>query len=521
MTSVLIKGGSVYDGSGRPPEVLDVLVRDGRIAALGHLDADADRILSAEGLAVCPGFIDIHSHSDCTALADPRCVSAIRQGVTTELVGNCGFGAFPVRDPALGRHAVYGFDAEDNSFCDTAGAYLDLVDKARPGVNIATLVPNGQVRMNAAGLVSRPLDSDETRMAQRLIAESLSEGAFGLSTGLEYPAEQAAGTEELVRMCQCVRPFGGYYATHTRHRDSQSTAAVREAIETARRADVRLQISHLLPRNMAQEGLACIDVTDEAIARGQPINFDMHTRTFGIASITAIMPAELAAMPEDAKRAAFGSGEAERMIRGSRSMFTEARWDAITLLGKSVPDAFAKRLMSDVARDMGTDPVGAVIQLIARDPLEAGQIYLLRHLYVEDDLLQAFSHPNCMPGSDATTLTPAGKQSACFFHGAFSWAAWYVRTMWKQRRVHSLEETIRRVTSLPAAIIGLPDRGTLREGLAADICVFDPDTISEAATIFEPNQEAIGVRHLLVNGAVTIADGEITGARGGRALRRH
>ena len=131
MTSVLIRGGTVYDGTGKPPEAMDVLVRDGRIAAVGRLEAEADRILDARGLAVCPGFIDIHSHSDCTALADPRCVSAIRQGVTTELVGNCGFGAFPVRDPGLGRHAVYGFDSEENSFCDSAGPYLDLVDRVR------------------------------------------------------------------------------------------------------------------------------------------------------------------------------------------------------------------------------------------------------------------------------------------------------------------------------------------------------------------------------------------------------
>ena len=453
-------------------------------------------------------------------LSDPRCISAIRQGVTTELVGNCGFGAFPVRDSALGRHAVYGFDRDENKFCGGAGEYLDLVDKARPAVNIATLVPNGQVRMNAAGLVSRPLDANESECARRLIAHSLEEGAFGLSTGLEYPAEQAAGSEELARMCECVRPFGGFYATHTRYRDSGSTDAVREAVETARRADVRLQISHLLPRNMAQEGLACVEVADKAIAKGHPVHFDMHTRTFGIASIAAIMPAALAALPPDHLHEAFQSGQAERLIRTSKSMFTEAKWEAITLIGKSLPPALSKHVMTDVASAMNTDPVGAVIQLIARNPEEAGQIYLLRHLYVEDDLLQAFSHSHCMPGSDATTLTPLGKQASCFFHGAFSWAAWYVRTMWKDRRIYSLEETIRRVTSLPAGIIGLRDRGSLRQGLAADINVFDPETITETATVFEPNCEALGVRHLLVNGSVTIADGKITGDRAGRSLRR-
>jgi len=518
--SVLIKGGTVYDGSGRAPERADVLVRGGKIADIGRLDAVADRVLAAEGLAVAPGFIDIHSHSDLTVLSDPRCVSAIRQGVATELVGNCGFGAFPVRDPALGRLATYGFDNEADTFNAGAGDYLDRVDHTRPAVNIATLVPNGQVRMSAAGMVDRPLDPAETEAARRLIAEGMEEGAFGLSVGLEYPAERAAGAEELARMCACVRPFGGFYATHTRARDSLSVAAVQESIDTARKSDVRLQISHLLPRNMVQEGLACVEITDRAIAAGAPIHFDMHTRTFGIASITAIMPATLAALPGDALRAAFASGEAERVIRAGKSMFTEARWDAITLLGETVPDNLAKRSMTEVAAALGTDPVGAVIRLIGENPDHAGGIYLLRHLYAEDDLLQAFRHSHCMPGSDATTLTPQGRQACRFFHGAFTWAAWYVRTMWRDRKVFTLEETIRRVTALPAAIIGLADRGMLRPGLAADINVFDPATIAETATVFEPNREAVGVRHLLVNGAITIADSEITGTRGGKALRR-
>jgi len=277
-----------------------------------------------------------------------------------------------------------------------------------------------------------------------------------------------------------------------------------------------------------QEGLACVEITDRAIAAGAPIHFDMHTRTFGIASITAIMPATLAALPGDALRAAFASGEAERVIRAGKSMFTEARWDAITLLGETVPDNLAKRSMTEVAAALGTDPVGAVIRLIGENPDHAGGIYLLRHLYAEDDLLQAFRHSHCMPGSDATTLTPQGRQACRFFHGAFTWAAWYVRTMWRDRKVFTLEETIRRVTALPAAIIGLADRGMLRPGLAADINVFDPKTINCEMPKIEADlpaaakritQRAKGFLATVVGGQVFMRNGEHTGALPGRLIR--
>ena len=244
---LLIRGGHVHDGTGRAPVIADVAIADGRIRSIGRVEGTAQTEIDANGLIVAPGFIDIHSHSDYTLLMDPRAMSAIAQGVTTEVIGNCGFGCAPIGDARLAAGAIYGFDASIPLTWHGVGEYLAKLQSVSPAVNVITLVPNGQLRLASVGLVDRAASDGEIAKMRTLLREGLAEGAIGYSIGLEYPAEVGCAHEELVALASETGRAGGFFAAHTRNRaEGAPAAAVMEAIRIARKAGVRIagQSSH-------------------------------------------------------------------------------------------------------------------------------------------------------------------------------------------------------------------------------------------------------------------------------------
>src|SRR5580698_7624430 len=263
---ILLRGGTVIDGTGAAPRRADVGIADGRIAVVGAVEGEAELAIDASGLTVTPGFIDIHSHSDYTLLVDPRAVSALAQGVTLEVIGNCGFGCGPIRDTALAAGNIYGFTGTIPITWRRLGEYLEHLAQAHPAVNVLTLVPNGQLRLHALGLSDSPADREGLYKMKRLLCESLEEGAFGLSTGLEYASETGASEEEITGLCCEVARAGALYATHTRKRDAGAVEAVAEALRTGRNSGVRTQISHLLPRSGAADGQRAIELVEKARA---------------------------------------------------------------------------------------------------------------------------------------------------------------------------------------------------------------------------------------------------------------
>ncbi|MFP6746385.1 MAG: amidohydrolase family protein [Alphaproteobacteria bacterium] len=249
---LVIRGGTMFDGLGNPGVAGDIAVYRGRIADMGRIEGRGAREIDASGLYVTPGFIDIHSHSDFTLLVDPRAASAVHQGVTLEVIGNCGHGCFPLIDKPLARNTIYGITDHIELDWSTPAAYLERLEAARPAINVLTLVPNGQLRQATVGLAARPADADERRAMIKHLEEALEAGAFGLSTGLEYAIEQGADGAEIAALLKPIARRDLLYATHTRKRDGGAIAAVEEALDTARAAGVRLQISHLLPREAAR-----------------------------------------------------------------------------------------------------------------------------------------------------------------------------------------------------------------------------------------------------------------------------
>jgi N-acyl-D-amino-acid deacylase len=514
---LVIRGGTVHDGTGGEPFAADVALADGRVAVIGAVGAADAAELDATGLAVAPGFIDIHSHSDYTLLVDPRAASAIHQGVTTEVVGNCGFGCFPIRDPELAGRAIYGLSDDVPVTWSSAGEYFERLEAARPAVNVLSLVPNGQLRLATVGLADRPASDAELKQMKALLDESLDCGAWGYSTGLEY-AQEAGATEDEVTSLAGGVPF---YATHTRRRDAGAAAAVAEALRVGRAAETRLQVSHLVPRNGIEESRRCVELVDEAHAAGDDVGFDMHTRTFGLTHLYAALPGWALAADHDELERALRDPARRAEMRSHRSILSAGGdWSRIVLLDNDLWPEYARRDLAAIAAERGQDPLDAVYDLLLRASAELHTLMVIIHAYTADQQRETFAHPLCVPGSDATTLAPDGPLAAAFFRGAYTWAAWFWRFMVEQERLLSPADAVHRLTAQPAERIGLSDRGVLREGARADVAVFDPASFGERATTFEPNVLAAGVRHVIVNGVTTLRDGALTGDRAGMVLRR-
>lgn len=518
---LVIRNGTVHDGTGQPPVQADVAVSGGRIVEIGRIDGRASREIDADGLIVAPGFIDIHSHSDYTLLIDPRAVSAIAQGVTLEVLGNCGFGCAPIADPRLAADNIYGFTGEvPLGWRDMAG-YLARLEQAGPAINVLSLVPNGQLRRSALGLQPRPADPGELARMIHLLEQALEEGAFGYSTGLEYVAEAGAPEEEITALARSAGRADAFYATHTRARDQGSVEAVMEALRTAARANVRLQISHLLPRSGRADGERAIELVDRARRDGLDVAFDMHTRLFGTTMLSTLLPAWALEGGARGLPGVLASPEARTRIRQHRSIISASGdWDRVVLLDLPRRPEFSRRSLGEIGREAGRDPHDVALDILAAHADQLNRPMVILRCLDEEQQRACFSHPLCMPGSDATTLAPDGKLAGASFHGAYSWASWFYRFMVRENRLLSAEEALHRLTGMPAAVLGLSDRGELRRGAWADLAIFDPTSFGERATVFEPNQLAQGMHHVVVNGVLTLENGLHTGRHAGQVLRR-
>jgi N-acyl-D-aspartate/D-glutamate deacylase len=528
MFDLLIAGGTAVDGTGRRAVRADVAVSDGRIEAMGRLaGSGAMRVMDASGLVVAPGFVDMHSHSDFTLLVDPRAQSQIFQGVTTEVVGNCGHGCAPVTEPPKFTGNIYGWTPQVEISWRSFDGYLGAVERARPAVNVASLVPNGNLRLAAMDETDRPATRDEAAKMGRLLEEGLDAGAWGFSTGLEYPAERAAGGEELVELCRVTARHGGTYAAHTRNREIRAVDAVHEAVETARAAGVRLQVSHINPRRGGPpDALArCIGAVESAREHGLDAAFDVHTRMYGITNLSNALPAWAFEGGLEALRERLGDASARARLRRHESIissFALGGWDRVKLYTSPAASALAGLSFAELAsrRAPGNgdawDAVFDVLQMHA-DDVHAPLCICLS--YDESEVMDTMAHPLCTVGSDATALGVDGPLAGQTFMGAFTWAGWYWRKMVTESRRLTIEDAVRRLTSAPAHRLGLKGRGLLAAGAAADLAVLDSKSFRETGTLDQPNRLASGVRHVVVNGVVTIEDGRETGNRGGRVLR--
>lgn len=525
---LLIAGGSVVDGTGRPAFRADLAIRGGRIAEVAAIGSSPDvPTLDATGLVVAPGFIDIHSHSDFTLAVDPRAVSAIAQGVTLEVVGNCGHGCAPMSDLSLIRGNLYGFcDGYDFAW-NTVGEYLDHLESRNVAVNVAVLVPNGCLRLAVAGLVDRPSNPDELRKMKAMLEQSLDEGACGYSTGLEYSIEKTCSEEEIIELCRVTQRAGRFYATHTRNRPNEVEESITEPIRVAAACGVPLQISHISSVSRLTERSRwaverSLELVEEARSKGIDVGFDMHTRPFGTTNLSAVLPSWALAGGKSAIVDRLRSPSIRKELRAYPnivSALARGDWNKIVIYKSKTQPEVSRRSIEDISKERGTDTFDTIYDLLLAEIDDLHDLMVLAYNYRQEDLDIVFEQPACMVGSDATALATDGPLRNQSFHGAYSWASWFLRRFVRERKSMTLPEAIRRITSLPASRIGLKDRGVIRVGACADLAVFDSESFAEKATTFEPNQLAVGMKHVLVNGVVTLKDGAPTGNRGGQVVR--
>ncbi len=523
---LLIRGGRVLDGAGNPWCREDVGIRGDRIVAVGHDLGTAKRTLDVDDLIVSPGFIDIHTHSDLQILATPLHEPKVRQGVTLELLGQDGLSYAPVDNAVLEslRAQLAAWNDDPAGFdwnWRSVGEYLDRLDEGI-AVNAAYLVPHGTVRMLVIGQDDRAPTEDELAAMKRLVAEGLAQGAVGLSAGLTYAPAMYASDDELVELCSVMRGTGGFYDPHHRDYGLKAIEAYADSIEIGRRAGVGVHLTHAHLGFDCNKGRApeLLAIVDEARAEGIDVTLDTYPYTAGSTYLSAYLPSWLHAGGPRELIARLRDESLRERIRveleetGSDMLFgipidwsvmvisgvrTEANRD---LVGLDVADAAARRQQR---------PIDLCCQLLVDEELAVPSLAFIGN---EENVRTIMTHPAHMAGSDGILV---GELPHPRGYGTFPrYLAEYVRNL----GILTLENAVRKMTSLPAQRLGLADRGLVRPGMAADLVVFDPEQIQDTATYEEPRRYPEGIPSVLVNGRFVVEDGQRTDELPGRALRR-
>ncbi|GIX49189.1 MAG: aminoacylase [Candidatus Tectimicrobiota bacterium] len=524
---LLIRHGTIVDGTGAPGFRADLGVRGDRIAAIAPtLDAPARRTLDAGGLVVAPGFIDAHTHSDFTLLSVPGADSKVRQGITTEVVGNCGFSPAPVAPQTLALLKEYvGFLNPDLPWnWQRLGEFYAQVEARGCAINVVPLVGHGAVRIAVMGFANRPPDADELRRMQQLVAEAMADGAFGLSSGLIYTPGCYADTAELIALAQVVRG-GGLYATHMRGEGGTLLEALAEALRIGEEAGVPVQVSHLKAAGRENWGkmAPALRMLEEASARGLAVTADIYPYTAGSTTMTSLFPAwslegGLARFLARLRDAATRRRIVEEM-QGGEGGWTRAngslRWEDIVIASCRHQKAFEGQSVAQLAAALGQEPAEAMMDFLLA---EEGKVSVVLFMMSEDNVARGLVHPLLMIGSDSLALTAGrGGKPHPRTYGTFPRVLGkYVR----QERLLSLEAAVHKMTAMAAAKFGLADRGVLAEGKAADITVFDAATVGDQATYAQPHQYPTGIAYVIVNGELVVEQGTQHPVLPGRVLRK-
>ena len=541
---IVLTNGKIIDGCGNPWFWGDLGIQGDRVAAVapaGRLQGQ--RTLDVDGRFVTPGFVDVHTHSDLSILVNRRAESMVRQGVTTEIIGNCGISPAPVDEDHLAemRHG-WGRISDQPEVTwawRTFADYLQALEADGLAIHIASLAGHGALRITVMGFEERDPTSSELGRMEELLAEAMQAGAFGLSTGLVYPPGCFARTEEIVTLCRVAARYGGLYASHIRGERETVLDAVAEAIRIGREAGLPVQISHNAPKYGAPcDASATLRLVEEARAQGQDVTVDNDVHTDLGPSLISGLPQPIQERPAAEIAALLRDPSARSQLReeiildrrpafGPAGLLKHGRWDRITILHAPRSQACVGKTIEAIARERGQDPFDVYFDLILADGEDVDAIFD----YVDEaNIRLLLQHPAVMICSDGEVLAPYGflndppPYSPCSYGEFPGVLERYVR----DQAVLTPEEAIRKMTSFPAQRFGLMDRGVLRPGAWADVVDSDLERIRDRATNlyphaypFEnyPHRYPEGIDYVLVNGVLVVEGEEHTGALPGKVLR--
>lgn len=519
MLDLKIAGGQVLDGTGAPAQSLDIGIQGDRITDVGDLTrAEARQTLDASGCMVSPGFIDTHSHSDAYLLIEPGAHSKIFQGITTEVVGNCGASAAPrfgaARMPS---------DWQDKTYpgpWSTVAEYRSLLERVRPAPNAYLLIGHNTLRASVMGYEDRAPSADELSAMKRHLDEAMNEGGRGLSTGLVYAPGIYARTPEIIELARVAAAHGGMYTSHMRSEGARLWEAIDETIEVGRQSGARVQVSHLKtsgPSNWPKLDGA-LERIERARASGMAVASDRYPYAASCTDLDVILPdwasagtrpEILARLRDPAQRARIRAD----IIKGR----DEGYWGRVTIGSTRHPDhaAFAGQPLERIAKSLGMEPVDAALTLIDKDELATGGIFFGMS---EENMWRILAQPWVMLGSDGSLRAPTGPLSHDHPHPRnYGAMTRFLRAALDGRTV-PVPEAIRKMTSLPADHFGMKDRGRIARHAYADVVVWKPEAARDRADYGHPHQLSEGMAAVIVNGTVTLRDGRLTGQRAGQVL---
>ena len=525
---VLIRGGLVIDGSGRPGEVGDIAVRGGQITAVGRsLPNGWAKVIDAEGLAVTPGFIDIKTHSDFTLPINPKAESKVRQGVTTEIIGHCGFSVAPVLPGKLELIRDYlSASAPWLPFREMRfPEYLDTFPAT--AVNAGMLVGHHTLRLNVVGMAARPPTRSELAQMIALLEEALEAGALGLSTGLFTPPSSYADRAEIVALCTVLKGYNAAYFTHIRDESNKVIESVEEAIDISRTSGVHVEIVHLKCSGLDNWGKAAriLAVIEAARAEGLAIDCDAYPYAAGSNPLKNLLPQWVQSGGLEAMLERLAAPETRARVRteierdGLNNWGRIPSWDSVQISISPHLPQHAGETVAAIATARGSDPIDCLCDYLIEDK---GATRVLITSIAEEDIREILRSPSALVGSDGNCVADYGIVAQGMphprFYGTFPRIiGHYVH----EQRLLPLEQAVHKMTGATATALRLRDRGLLKEGYRADIAIFDPADFKDRATYAEPHQYPTGARTtVLVNGEVVVENAAHTGALPGTVLRR-
>lgn len=536
MIDILILGGTIIDGTGCPAYQSDLGITNDRIAFIGKatepMIKSTATVIHAEGKIVSPGFVDCHTHSDLSLFTAPDALARLYSGVTTEIAGNCGVGVAPISSEYredLEKYFLSMFPI-DNALnrpvfeWNTFNEYLSCLEQYPAAVNIGSLVSQGAVRLAVKGFQKGIANTQELSKMQALVSEAMEAGAFGLSTGLNYLPGAFCDQKELTEVTKPISAFDGIYISHIRTQSEGIFESLDEAFNIARDANVGMHISHLklLGSSVWGKTDALFAKIDEARALGLPVSFDAYPYEAGATGLTALLPhwameggipALMRRLSDPATRNRI-QADCVNGLPGWQAMIKTVGFDRITvsdLLGKDNQPLIGKTI-GEAAQLRGQNPFDTLFDLLLEEKCIASIV--ISHMSPED-VDTIIAHPDCMIASDSSS-TVSGKPHPRFYGTNGIMFRKYVR----EKKLLTLEDTVRKMTSLPARRFSVSKRGELREGYYADVLIFDPDTIGDIATYDDPAKYSLGMDTVIVNGKIAFIHGTTTGTLAGRVLRR-
>ncbi len=522
---VIIKNGMILDGFGTPGIKKDLGIIGDTISVLDNLgEATADLIIDARDLVVAPGFIDIHTHTDVELLVDPRGVSKVMQGVTTEVSGNCGYSPFPRNESDLKEmnerlNEKYGITV---NWHDING-FLSALEESKISINYATFTGHGSLRGYVVGKNDVVPTAEQMNQMKSVLEESIKTGSFGLSTGLEYAPGSYADTEELIELSKVVAANGGIYNTHMRNEDDTVIEAIEEALRICKEAEVSVEIAHLKTCNKSNwhKVEKMLELISQANDQGLPVKADRYPYVAFGTGLSTFLPlwsrqgdtddvlARLNDKNQIKKIEKYAISRGTKIGGWDRVMISYCRTDKNKIWeGKSIRDC---------ASESGTSEFEFIRQLLINERLSTG---IVGFAMDEDNLKKVLSSPLVMIGSDGNAVAPDGKLATGKPHPRYYGT--FARVLGKycrEEKCFDLPTAVKKMTTMPAEKLNLKKRGSIVRGNFADITIFNPNTVIDKATFTEPHQTAQGIEYVLVNGKVIVEKGKHSGIRSGSVLR--